>query len=149
MRLLIIEPGPFEAITMSVEQNYEWVRLIVQTLWGLVRGEIPTSQLVGPVGIAQLSGSAANTGWVALFTLMAMISINLGILNLLPIPVLDGGQAVLYAIEGISRSPLSVRTREIVQSVGVTMVLMLMGLAFWNDLSRHWDRFVQWLQSGL
>ena len=70
-----------------------------------------------------------------------LISINLGIINLLPIPVLDGGQALMYIIEGVQRSPISVRTREIVQSVGLTMVLMLLGLAFWNDLSRHWARF--------
>ena len=78
-----------------------------------------------------------------------LISINLGIINLLPIPVLDGGQALLYMIEGIQRSPISVRTREFVQSVGLTMVIALIGLAFWNDLSRHWTRFVEWLQNGL
>ena len=80
---------------------------------------------------------------------MILISINLAIINLLPIPILDGGQALIYMIEGIKRAPISLRTREIVQSVGLTMVLMLMGLAFWNDLSRHWDKFVQWLTTGL
>jgi regulator of sigma E protease len=74
-----------------------------------------------------------------------MISINLGILNLLPIPVLDGGQAVIYALEGLRRAPLSLRTREVVQQLGFTVLMLLMGLAFWNDLSRQWTRLVDWL----
>ncbi len=76
---------------------------------------------------------------------MAFISINLGIINLLPIPILDGGQAVLYSLEGIRRAPLSMRAREIFQSIGMTMILMLIGLAFWNDLTRHWGTFLDWL----
>ena len=82
-----------------------------------------------------------------LFT-MVLISINLGILNLLPIPILDGGQAVLFAVEGIKRSPLSLRSREIAQQIGLTLLLLLMGMAFWNDISRNWSRFVDWLTSG-
>ena len=82
----VVEPGLFEAFTLSLEQNYEWSQLIFRTLWGLLTRETPASQLVGPVGIAQLSGDAAEVGWVMLFRLMAMISLNLGILNLLPIP---------------------------------------------------------------
>jgi regulator of sigma E protease len=137
----VIEPGPFEALTMSVEQNYEWVRLIVQTLWGLVKGEIPTSQLVGPVGIAQLSGSAANTGWVALFTLMAMISINLGILNLLPIPVLDGGHIFVMGLEGIARRDFSVQLKERIMLAGFVVIMTLMVTVIYNDLTR-----VAWIE---
>ena len=77
-----------------------------------------------------------------------MISINLGILNLLPIPVLDGGQAVIYAIEGVRRAPLSLRTREIVSQLGLTVLLLLMGLAFWNDLSRQWTKLLDWLANA-
>ena len=137
----VIEPGPFEALTMSVEQNYEWVRLILQTLWGLVKGEIPTSQLVGPVGIAQLSGSAANTGWVALFTLMAMISINLGILNLLPIPVLDGGHIFVMGLEGIARRDFSVQLKERIMLAGFVVIMTLMVTVIYNDLTR-----VAWIE---
>ena len=79
---------------------------------------------------------------------MVLISINLGILNLLPIPILDGGQALLFLVEGVKRSPLSLRTREIVQQIGVTVLVMLMGLAFWNDISRNWSKVVDWLRSG-
>ena len=137
----VIEPGPFEALIMSVEQNYEWVRLIVQTLWGLVRGEIPTSQLVGPVGIAQLSGSAATTGWIALFTLMAMISINLGILNLLPIPVLDGGHIFVMGLEGIARRDFSVQLKERIMLAGFVVIMTLMVTVIYNDLTR-----VAWIE---
>jgi regulator of sigma E protease len=80
--------------------------------------------------------------------MMMLISINLGILNLLPIPILDGGQAVIYSIEGIKRSPLSLRAREIASSVGFAMLVLLMGRAFWNDLTPFWTRFMGWLSSG-
>jgi regulator of sigma E protease len=79
---------------------------------------------------------------------MVLISINLGILNLLPIPILDGGQALLFLVEGVKRSPLSLRTREIVQQIGLTVLVMLMGLAFWNDISRNWSKVVDWLRSS-
>ena len=115
----------------------------------LATGEVGADKLAGPIGIAEIAQKSLELGWLPYLHTLILISINLGILNLLPIPVLDGGQAVLYAIEGIQRSPLSARTREMVQSFGVMMVLALMGLAFWNDLSRHWGRFVEWLQSGL
>ena len=105
----IVEPGPFEAVGMSVAQNYEWSGLIFRTLWGLLTRETSPRQLMGPVGIAQLSGSAAEIGWVALFSLMAMISLNLGILNLLPIPVLDGGHIFIMALEGAWRRDFSMR----------------------------------------
>ena len=78
---------------------------------------------------------------------MIFISINLGFLNLLPIPILDGGQALIIMVEGVKRSPISMRSREIVQQIGLTFLMMLMGLAFWNDLSRHWGKFLEWLQS--
>jgi regulator of sigma E protease len=77
-----------------------------------------------------------------------LISINLGVLNLLPIPVLDGGQIVVAAVEGARRAPISPRTREAVQTLGVSVLVILMGFAFWNDLSRHWSTFLSWLRSS-
>jgi regulator of sigma E protease len=79
---------------------------------------------------------------------MVLISINLGILNLLPIPVLDGGQALLFLVEGVKRSPISLRTRLAVQQIGLTVLALLMGMAFWNDISRHWSKVVDWLRTG-
>ena len=76
---------------------------------------------------------------------MAAISVNLGLLNLLPIPVLDGGQILLAAAEGIKGSPLPTRARDIAQTVGLSLILLLMGVAFWNDIARHWSGVVSFL----
>jgi len=114
----------------------------------IVTGEVSRKQLAGPIGIAQIAHNAFERGWQAYLSTLVLISINLAILNLLPIPVLDGGQALLIAVEGVKRSPLSLRTREIVQQIGVTFLLMLMALAFWNDLSRHWRTFVDWVRQS-
>ena len=141
----IVEPGPFEAFTMSLEQNYEWSGLIFQALWGLLTRDVSPTQLVGPVGIAQLSGDAAQAGWVVLFGLMAMISINLGILNLLPIPVLDGGHIFILAMEGVSRRDFSLQIKERMMFVGFALLMTLMVTVIYNDLTRTWvERFMIW-----
>ena len=137
----IVEPGPYEAFTMSLEQNYEWSGLIFQTLWGLLTRETSTTQLLGPIGIAQLSGDAAQVGWAVLFGLMAMISINLGILNLLPVPVLDGGHIFIMAMEGVSRRDFSMRVKERMQLVGLVLILTLIVTVTYHDLAR-----VEWIK---
>ena len=137
----IIEPGLFEAVALSVEQNLEWSQLIFRTLWGLLTRETPASQLVGPVGIAQLSGDAAQSGWVTLFRLMAMISLNLGILNLLPIPILDGGHITVLAMEGIARRDFSVKLKERMLLAGFVVLMTLMVTVIYNDLTR-----VAWIE---
>jgi len=137
----IVEPGLFGAFALSLEQNYEWSGLIFQTIWGLLTRDTPTSQLVGPVGIAQLSGDAAQIGWVTLFGLMSMISLNLGILNLLPIPVLDGGHIFIMAMEGISRRDFSVRLKERMLLAGLVVLMTLMVTVIYNDLTR-----VAWIE---
>ena len=138
----IVEPGLIEAFGMSLERNYEWSGLIFQTLWGLITAETSPRQLVGPVGIAQLSGGAAQVGWVALFSLMAMISLNLGILNLLPIPVLDGGHIFIMAMEGVTRRDFSMRVKERMLMAGLVVLLMLMVTVIYNDLTR-----IQWIEA--
>ncbi len=140
--LRTIDPGPLQAIQMSVERNYEWSGLIFQTLWGLLTRETSPRQLVGPVGIAQLSGGAAQIGLVALFTLMAMISLNLGILNLLPIPVLDGGHILIMVLEGVSRRDFSVRVKEKMLLAGFAVLMLLMVTVIYNDLTR-----VTWIEN--
>jgi regulator of sigma E protease len=89
---------------------------------------------------------ALQAGWDRFLNLLVLISINLGILNLLPIPILDGGQALMFTVEGVKRSPLSLRTREIVQQMGLVVLVALMGFAFWNDVSRHWSSFLEWVK---
>lgn len=138
----VVEPGIVEAFGMSVVQNYEWSGLIFQTLWGLLTAETSPRQLVGPVGIAQLSGSAAEVGWVQLFGLMAMISLNLGILNLLPIPVLDGGHIFIMGMEGVARRDFSMRVKERMLLAGFVVLMLLMVTVIYNDLTR-----IEWIEA--
>ena len=92
-----IEPGWRHAAVLSVQQNWDRAAMIGRTLKGLLTAETPVKQLMGPVAIAQLSGEAAAIGWLSLFDFMAMISLNLGMLNLMPVPVMDGGQIAILA----------------------------------------------------
>lgn len=142
----IIEPGPLQAIQMSLQRNLEWSTLIFRTLVGLFTTETSPRQLMGPVAIAQLSGGAAQVGWVALFSLMAMISLNLGILNLMPIPVLDGGHIMILALEGVTRRDFSVRLKEKMLFAGFLVLMLLMVTVIYNDLTRiEWiERFMFW-----
>lgn len=142
------EPNPLVSIPRAVRMTADITASFLAGLQRLVSGDVSRKQLAGPIGIAEIAHNAFERGWFAYLSTLVLISINLAILNLLPIPVLDGGQALLISIEGIKRSPLSLRTREIVQQIGVTVLVMLMGLAFWNDLSRHWSRFVDWVRQS-
>jgi regulator of sigma E protease len=139
--LRTVEPNPYEALKMSLEQNWTWARLIVQTLAGLFTRETSVKQLMGPVAIADLSGTAAEQGWLQLFTLMAMISLNLGMLNLMPIPVLDGGHIAILALEGVSRRDFSMKVKEKMLLAGFVLLLMLMVTVIYNDLMR-----IQWIE---
>jgi regulator of sigma E protease len=131
-----IDPSIAQAISMSIQQNWETTRLIGKTLGGLFTRDTPVRQLMGPVGIAQLSGSAAELGWVALLNLMAMISLNLGLLNLMPVPVLDGGHIAILAVEGLARRDLSVRMKERILVAGATVMVLLMVTVIYNDIAR-------------
>ena len=139
-------PGPLEAVQLSIERNIEFSGLIFRTLGGLVVGETSPRQLMGPVAIAQLSGESAQAGWIALFTLMASISLNLGLLNLLPIPVLDGGHILIMAVEGIARRDFSMAIKEKMLLAGFVLLMMLMVTVIYNDLTRiSWiERLMPW-----
>ena len=142
-----LKPGLIEAFKLSVEQNWEWSALIVKTLGGLFTRETSVKQLMGPVAIAGLSGEAAQQdSWIPLFTLMAMISLNLGLLNLMPIPVLDGGHITILALESISRRDFSMKVKEKMLLAGFVLLLMLMVTVIYNDLMRiQWiERLVPW-----
>ena len=142
----VIEPNFLESIQLSLQRNYEWSGLIFQTLVGLLTAETSPKQLVGPVGIAQLSGGAAEMGLVALLSLMSMISLNLGILNLLPVPILDGGHIAIMALEGVSRRDFSIQAKERMLMVGFVAIMMLMVTVIYNDLTRvAWiERLMLW-----
>jgi regulator of sigma E protease len=143
------ERNPFASAPRAVGMTVEVTGTFLRGLVKLVTGEVPRNQLAGPIGIAEIAGNAWQRGWETYLSILVLISINLGILNLLPIPILDGGQALIFAVEGIKRAPLSLRTREIFQQIGFTVLVLLMGLAFWNDLSRHWSELLEWLSSNV
>ena len=131
-----VDPTILEATRMSLEQNWENTVLIGQTLRGLFTRETPVAQLMGPVAIADMSGTAASIGWVAVFNLMAMISLNLGLLNLMPIPVLDGGHIAILAVEGLARRDISMRVKERILMAGVALIMLLMVTVIYNDIAR-------------
>ena len=139
-------PGPIEAVRLSIERNIEFSGLIFKTLGGLFVGETSPRQLMGPVAIAQLSGESAEAGWIALLTLMASISLNLGLLNLLPIPVLDGGHIFIMMLEGIARRDFSMAVKEKMLLGGFVLLMMLMVTVIYNDLTRiSWiERLMPW-----
>ena len=120
--------------------------MIFQTLWGLVTRETSPRQLMGPVAIAQMSGESAQLGLIALFALMAQISLNLGLLNLMPIPILDGGHIFIMALEGVARRDFSVRLKEKMLLAGFVVLMMLMVTVIYNDLTRiSWiERLMPW-----
>ncbi len=129
-------PTALEAIGLSVQRNVEMSGQILRTIKELVTGEASPKQLMGPVGIAQLSGESAQAGWIALFALMATISLNLGLLNLLPIPVLDGGHIFIMGIETIARRNFSLQVKEKMLFVGFVLLMTLMVTVIYNDLTR-------------
>jgi regulator of sigma E protease len=136
-----LKPGFGEAITLSVQKNVEMSRMIFQTLGGLFTRETSPKQLMGPIAIAQLSGESAQLGWIALITLMASISLNLGLLNLMPVPVLDGGHIFIMALEGIARRDFSLAVKEKMLMAGFAVILMLMVTVIYNDLTR-----ISWIE---
>jgi regulator of sigma E protease len=136
-----VEPGPWQAMKLSVAKNWEWATQIAQTMIGLFTRETSVKQLMGPVAIADLSGSAAQAGWIQLFTLMAMISLNLGLINLMPIPVLDGGHIFILAVEGLARRDFSMKVKEKMLLAGFVLLLALMVTVIYNDLMR-----IQWIE---
>ncbi len=136
------KPTPIEAIGMSIERNVEMSGMILNTLKDLFTGEASPKQLMGPIGIAQVSGEAARTDLITLLGLMASISLNLGLLNLLPIPVLDGGHIFIMAIETISRRDFSLQVKEKMLFVGFVLLMTLMVTVIYNDLTR-----ITWIEN--
>jgi len=133
-------------VTMSLKRNWDMSGLIFETVWGLLTRQTSPRQLMGPVSIMQLSGESAQAGWISLLSLMAMISLNLGILNLLPIPVLDGGHITIIALEGLARRDFSARVKEKMVMAGLVLLMMLMVTVIYNDLTRiSWiERLIPW-----
>jgi len=122
------------AVAESLRQNYKMLGFAFTTLSRMVRGEGSVKELSGPLSIARISGEMLRRGWVEVISLMAMISLQLGIMNLLPIPVLDGGHIMIVLIEGVVRRELSLRVKERIQQVGFAVLAALMIVVLYNDV---------------
>ncbi len=126
----------FQAVTESINQTYQITALTIKGVVKLFQGTVSPKTLGGPIMIAQMAGQQAKEGVVNLIFFIALISINLAILNFLPIPVLDGGHLLFFFIEAIKGSPVSVKVREISQQAGIFVLILLMIYVFYNDIAR-------------
>lgn len=139
-RSLMRSGNPAEALYQGVEATWGWTELTTIGLYKMIVGDISSKNIGGPLTIANISGEAASQGASSVVFLIAILSINLGVLNLLPIPILDGGHLLFFLIEGILRKPLGERQRELAQQVGLVLLVGVMIFAFWNDLERIFSR---------
>ncbi len=128
--------GAFAAVPEAIEQTWRMSWMTLRMLGRMVTGDVSVKNVSGPIQIAQVAGYSAQIGLVSFLSFMAIVSVSLGVLNLLPVPVLDGGHLLYYAVEAVKGSPLSQRAQEAGQRLGLTMLVALMGLAFYNDIVR-------------
>lgn len=128
--------GPVKAFSEGADRTWELIELTVVFVQKLFGGKVSTDNIGGPITVVQIAGQAAQSDLAAIMSVLAFISIQLGILNLLPIPVLDGGHILFYLIELVMRRPLSLKVRGMAQQVGMALLLLLMVFALSNDIKR-------------
>jgi len=128
--------GFFEAVGQGFQNTWYWLKITVISLKMLITGEESLKNIGGPIFIAQLAGRSAKSGLAPLFGLMAIISVNLAFINILPIPAFDGGHLIITIIEATIRRPLSIKTKLRLQQVGLAIILTLMAVVFYNDILR-------------
>lgn len=128
--------GPIEAASLAVAKTGKLIVFTLESMGKMLQGLISVNNLSGPITIAKVAGQTAEMGWQSLLGFMALLSVSLGVLNLLPIPVLDGGHLLYHAAEGIMGRPLSERVQAIGLRIGIFLLMSLMLLAIFNDLSR-------------
>jgi regulator of sigma E protease len=129
--------GPVDAMVLGAVKTWDMSSLTVQMLWRIVTGQVSAKNISGPISIAEFAGISAYLGLTAFISFLAIISVSLGVLNLMPVPLLDGGQIVYQLVEAVKGSPLSERAQNFGQQVGIALLVVLMSLAFYNDISRH------------
>jgi len=134
--LVITKKGPIESFALGIKETYNFTVLILDSIGKMITGSISAENIGGPIQIAVLSGSAAKAGLVSFISMIALLSINLGLVNLLPVPILDGGQLVLIAAEKIKGSPLSPGFVEFAYRIGLLLVIGPMAFAVFNDITR-------------
>ena len=128
--------GAVEAFPMAIAKTMDTAWFSLRMIWKMLMGEISWRNLSGPVSIADYAGQSAQMGLVPYIGFLALISISLGVLNLLPVPLLDGGHLMYYAVEAIKGAPVSARAMELGQKVGLALLLVLTAFAFFNDINR-------------
>jgi regulator of sigma E protease len=127
--------GPVDALYQGVVQTGRIIELTILSVAKIISGTISARNIGGPVAIAQMAGQQARQGVISLISFIALLSVNLAILNFLPIPVLDGGHLLFFLIEAVIRRPVSIRIREIAQQAGIFLLILLMILVFYNDIA--------------
>ena len=135
-RQVIKSYPPGEAIIKGAVWTWNISALTVWSIAKMVSRDIPADQIAGPIGIMKIAGEAAELGFVNLLIFIAIISVNLGILNLLPIPILDGGHIFFFSAEALLGRPIKMKTQEIAQQIGLFLLISLMVFAFYNDIMR-------------
>jgi regulator of sigma E protease len=138
-----LEKGkPGMAIVKALYQTWDYIKLTLTAFYKMIVGEVSPRNIGGPILIAQIAGQQAQEGVGTFLAFLAVLSINLGVLNLLPVPVLDGGHLLFFMIEAVIRKPVSVRYREMAQQVGICLLALLMIYAFYNDIVRFFEKQV-------
>jgi regulator of sigma E protease len=135
--LTLREYGPFEALAAATVKAWDMTVLQARMLWRMIMGQVSVKNLSGPISIAEYAGESASGGVLPFLGFLVLISLSLGFLNLLPIPILDGGQILYQLAEWIKGSPLSEQAQAFGQQVGIALLLLLMGVALFNDVARQ------------
>ena len=131
----MIDANILKSIAKGIEQTIHWIQYISYSIWALITGGVAIDQLAGPLQIAKIAGDTANSGgFYSLILLMAIISINLGLINILPLPVVDGGHVVIAIIEGIYGKELPIKVKYSIQVFGTILLMSLFIFIFFNDL---------------
>lgn len=133
---VLVRYGPIESISLAVKKVWDMSAFSLKMMGRMLMGDVSWKNLSGPIAIADYAGQSAMLGWIPYVNFLALISISLGVLNLLPVPVLDGGQLMYYMAEILKGSPVSDRIMQIGQQVGLTLLLGLTAFAFYNDIHR-------------
>jgi regulator of sigma E protease len=131
--------SPVAAVGRAAEEAWGMTALQGRLFWRMMLGQVSLKNLSGPVSIAQYAGESASEGAGAFLDFLVMISLSLGFLNLLPIPILDGGQIVFQLVEWVKGSPMSERAQAFGQQVGIALLILLMGVALFNDIARQFS----------
>ena len=131
-----MEFGPWQSMTKALTETYKWIELTCLVVVKMFQGVVPFKSVGGPLLIGQMTGKLAQESFSNLFPFMAIISVNLGILNLLPIPILDGGLIIFLLLELLIGKPLSLKKRELAMKIGLSLLILLMVIVTFNDLNR-------------